>query len=45
MWTINVAAGTKAARIWSRTGCSFDGSGNGRCQTGDCGGLLNCQAY
>ncbi|GAU19500.1 hypothetical protein TSUD_77440 [Trifolium subterraneum] len=44
-WTINVAAGTKAARIWARTGCSFDGSGHGHCQTGDCGGLLNCQAY
>ncbi|WJX47954.1 hypothetical protein P8452_34586 [Trifolium repens] len=44
-WTINVAAGTKEARIWARTGCNFDGSGHGHCQTGDCGGLLNCQAY
>ncbi|KAI4354079.1 hypothetical protein L6164_002979 [Bauhinia variegata] len=44
-WAINVAAGTKGARIWARTGCSFDGSGHGRCQTGDCGGLLQCQAY
>ncbi|XP_010248229.1 PREDICTED: pathogenesis-related protein 5-like [Nelumbo nucifera] len=26
-------------RFWARTGCNFDGSGNGRCTTGDCGGL------
>eukprot|EP00262_Sarcandra_glabra_P018735 TRINITY_DN683_c0_g1_i1.p1 TRINITY_DN683_c0_g1~~TRINITY_DN683_c0_g1_i1.p1 ORF type:complete len:224 (+),score=5.64 TRINITY_DN683_c0_g1_i1:57-728(+) len=44
-WTINVKAGTTAARIWGRTGCNFDGNGRGRCQTGDCGGLLRCQAY
>ncbi|KAI5655537.1 hypothetical protein M9H77_32724 [Catharanthus roseus] len=44
-WTINVAAGTRGARIWARTNCNFDGSGRGRCQTGDCNGLLNCQAY
>ncbi|KAL0331267.1 UNVERIFIED_CONTAM: Thaumatin-like protein [Sesamum angustifolium] len=44
-WTINVAAGTQGARVWARTGCSFDGAGRGRCQTGDCNGLLQCQAY
>ncbi|CAI9784552.1 unnamed protein product [Fraxinus pennsylvanica] len=46
-WTINPGAGTKGARIWARTGCNFDGSGSGRghCQTGDCNGLLRCQAY
>ncbi|KAG9145051.1 hypothetical protein Leryth_018341 [Lithospermum erythrorhizon] len=44
-WNIDVPAGTARARIWARTGCSFDGSGRGRCQTGDCNGLLNCQAY
>ncbi|KAL3645399.1 hypothetical protein CASFOL_010579 [Castilleja foliolosa] len=44
-WTFNVPAGTKGARVWPRTGCSFDGSGRGRCQTGDCNGLLQCQAY
>ncbi|KAL1364462.1 hypothetical protein AAHE18_03G219800 [Arachis hypogaea] len=44
-WTIQVAAGTTAARIWARTGCSFDGSGNGHCNTGDCGGRLQCSAY
>jgi hypothetical protein len=30
-------------RIWGRTGCSFDGSGTGHCQTGDCGGVLQCK--
>lgn len=44
-WLLNVNAGTKAARIWARTNCQFDGAGRGRCQTGDCGGLLQCQAY
>ncbi|CAL9187690.1 unnamed protein product [Musa hybrid cultivar] len=44
-WTINVNAGTTGGRIWGRTGCSFDGSGRGRCQTGDCGGVLSCTAY
>uniref|UniRef100_A0A251RLY8 Putative thaumatin n=1 Tax=Helianthus annuus TaxID=4232 RepID=A0A251RLY8_HELAN len=29
----------------ARTGCNFDGSGRGRCQTGDCNGLLQCQGY
>ncbi len=28
-WSLNVNAGTTGARIWPRTGCSFDGSGNG----------------
>ncbi|KAF0911309.1 hypothetical protein E2562_008061 [Oryza meyeriana var. granulata] len=41
-WSIDVAAGTPAARIWPRTGCSFDGSGRGRCVTGDCAGALSC---
>ncbi|KAE7996228.1 hypothetical protein FH972_000967 [Carpinus fangiana] len=44
-WSLNVNAGTKGARIWPRTGCNFDSSGRGRCQTGDCGGLLQCQGY
>jgi hypothetical protein len=29
-------------RIWGRTGCSFDASGAGTCQTGDCGGRFQC---
>lgn len=44
-WPLDVAAGTTKARIWARTGCQFDGSGRGRCTTGDCNGLLVCQNY
>ncbi|XP_074576747.1 protein P21-like [Curcuma longa] len=44
-WTININGGSTGGRIWARTGCSFDGSGRGRCQTGDCGGVLQCQGY
>ncbi|KAH7661094.1 Thaumatin family protein [Dioscorea alata] len=44
-WTINVNAGTTSGRVWARTGCNFDSSGHGSCQTGDCNGLLQCQAY
>ena len=44
-WPLDVDAGTTGGRIWARTGCNFDFSGHGRCQTGDCGGLLRCQAY
>ncbi|XP_040990385.1 protein P21-like [Juglans microcarpa x Juglans regia] len=44
-WTLDVSAGTTGARIWPRTGCNFDAAGRGSCQTGDCGGLLQCQAY
>ncbi|CAM9001535.1 unnamed protein product [Rhodiola kirilowii] len=44
-WTLDVAPGTAGARIWARTGCNFDASGQGRCETGDCGGLLACQGY
>ncbi|KAL5699532.1 hypothetical protein ACHQM5_030418 [Ranunculus cassubicifolius] len=31
-----------SGRIWARTGCTFDESGAGTCQTGDCGGTLEC---
>lgn len=31
-----------SGRIWARTGCTFDQSGVGSCQTGDCGGRLEC---
>ncbi|XP_065048280.1 protein P21-like [Musa acuminata AAA Group] len=44
-WTININPGTTGGRVWARTDCSFDGSGSGSCQTGDCGGLLECQGY
>ena len=29
-------------RFWGRTGCRFDGSGHGSCETGDCGRGLAC---
>ena len=32
-------------RFWGRTGCSFDGSGHGHCQTGDCNGKFQCTQY
>ncbi|XP_039136379.1 protein P21-like [Dioscorea cayenensis subsp. rotundata] len=44
-WTINVNVGTTGGRIWARTGCNFSNSGHGSCETGDCNGLLECQAY
>ncbi|KAK9904644.1 hypothetical protein M0R45_000536 [Rubus argutus] len=44
-WTLNVNKGTTGGRIWARTACTFNASGHGTCQTGDCGGLLQCQAY
>ncbi|MQM17007.1 hypothetical protein Taro_049970 [Colocasia esculenta] len=31
-----------SGRIWPRTGCNFDESGNGSCQTGSCGTSLKC---
>ncbi|GAB2210930.1 hypothetical protein Droror1_Dr00016219 [Drosera rotundifolia] len=32
-----------SGRIWARQGCCFDdSSGKGRCDTGDCAGLLQC---
>ncbi|KAL9252412.1 Pathogenesis-related thaumatin-like protein [Drosera capensis] len=31
-------------RIWARTGCKFDKTGNGTCQTGSCGTSLQCKA-
>lgn len=39
VWWLYVAPGTQMARIWGRTGCYFDDSGEGSCRTGDCGGL------
>ncbi|KAG6740794.1 hypothetical protein POTOM_056263 [Populus tomentosa] len=44
-WTITANAGTTQARIWGRTKCNFDGAGRGTCETGDCNGLLQCQAF
>ncbi|XP_021906143.1 thaumatin-like protein [Carica papaya] len=44
-WIINANPGTVQARIWARTNCQFDASGRGRCQTGDCNGLLECKSF
>ncbi|KAL6655836.1 hypothetical protein ACP70R_006662 [Stipagrostis hirtigluma subsp. patula] len=33
-----------SGRIWGRTDCSFDKSGNGSCATGACGSSLKCGA-
>ncbi|GER42063.1 PR5-like receptor kinase [Striga asiatica] len=41
-WILNVPTSTNG-RLWARTGCSFNSSGQGRCQTGDCGGQLECR--
>ncbi|HEV3172292.1 MAG TPA: thaumatin family protein [Actinocrinis sp.] len=32
-------------RFWGRTGCSFNASGTGVCQTGDCAGRFQCTQY
>jgi hypothetical protein len=32
-------------RFWGRTGCSFDASGHGHCETGDCDGRFQCPGY
>ncbi|KAJ4825554.1 hypothetical protein Tsubulata_036160 [Turnera subulata] len=31
-----------SGRLWARSGCTFDSSGQGTCTTGDCGGKLRC---
>ncbi|XP_031496293.1 thaumatin-like protein 1 [Nymphaea colorata] len=31
-----------AGRFWGRTGCAFDGSGQGGCRTGDCANRMEC---
>jgi hypothetical protein len=41
-WAVEIPAGTASARMWARTGCTFDSSGRGTCQTGDCAGALQC---
>ncbi|KAE8796291.1 G-type lectin S-receptor-like serine/threonine-protein kinase SD2-5 [Hordeum vulgare] len=42
-WTLQVPDDTRGGSVWARTGCSFDGRGNGTCQTGDCDGMLACE--
>ena len=33
---------TWSGRLWGRTYCNFNSSGSGSCETGDCGGVLQC---
>ena len=40
--TLTMPNGFWSGRFWGRTGCSFDGAGLGKCDTGDCGGHLSC---
>ncbi|CAL5001093.1 unnamed protein product [Urochloa decumbens] len=41
--TVRVPAPTGwSGRLWARTGCAFDAGGKGACQTGDCGGRMEC---
>ncbi|KAL5564013.1 hypothetical protein UlMin_033760 [Ulmus minor] len=40
--TVYTAPANWNGRIWARTGCNFDKNGNGSCQTGSCGNVLNC---
>eukprot|EP01018_Ginkgo_biloba_P031303 Gb_19749 [translate_table: standard] len=42
-WTLGVAAGQQAGRIWGQTSCSFGTDEKGSCKTSNCGGLLTCQ--
>jgi hypothetical protein len=40
-YTVTVAD-TWGGRFWGRTFCNFNGAGAGTCETGDCGGVLQC---
>ena len=44
-WSLEVTPPRTGGGIWARTKCSFNGSGVGKCLTGDCGGLFQCQGY
>ncbi|XP_059302780.1 osmotin-like protein OSML13 [Lycium ferocissimum] len=44
-WTLNWQSGTRPARVWGRTNCSFNAMGKGQCRTGDCNGVLNCTGW
>nr|XP_009615320.1 thaumatin-like protein [Nicotiana tomentosiformis] len=44
-WRLQPSNGSNGKRIWGRTNCNFDASGRGQCQTGDCNGVLECQAF
>lgn len=44
-WTLPILTKTTRGRLWGRTGCSFNSSGQGSCKTGDCEGLLYCKGF
>ncbi|KAL3619317.1 hypothetical protein CASFOL_036887 [Castilleja foliolosa] len=44
-WTLDFPDGPRLARIWARTNCTFNSTGNGTCLTGDCDGQLECQSH
>lgn len=39
--TVSLTTGF-SGRIWGRRNCTFNSSGDGICETGDCGGVLAC---
>ncbi|XP_075504148.1 thaumatin-like protein [Primulina tabacum] len=42
-WVLDVEP--TRGQIWARTGCIFNKTGQGKCETGDCKGLLECQDF
>ncbi|KAJ4976216.1 hypothetical protein NE237_001322 [Protea cynaroides] len=42
-WLVNIASDTNSGRIWGRTNCTFNATGKGRCETGDCNNQLECK--
>lgn len=38
--TVTVYGGVREIGLWGRTGCRFDPSGSGACETGECGGFV-----
>ncbi|XP_073136434.1 thaumatin-like protein [Henckelia pumila] len=42
-WVLDVER--TRGQIWARTGCTFNETGQGKCQTGDCNGQLECQDF
>ncbi|KAJ0104557.1 hypothetical protein Patl1_18720 [Pistacia atlantica] len=42
-WFINTDPNfNDIGRIWARTNCNFNANGMGKCESGDCDGLLYC---
>ncbi|MEP7053040.1 MAG: thaumatin family protein [Pseudomonadota bacterium] len=38
--TVTVYGGVREVAFWGRTGCSFDATGRGGCETGECGAFM-----